>query len=67
MFLLISALFTRIGTVGIMEESQEQVSVLRFLVAGRDTWISVSKVMSSMSKLASSAFEVLPTTQNKDP
>ena len=56
-----------IGTEGIMEESQEQVSVLRLLGAGRDILICVSKVMFSMTKLASSAFEVLPTTQNKDP
>ena len=37
MFFLIGILFTRINTVGIMEESKERVSVLRLWGAGRDT------------------------------
>ena len=67
MFLLILDLFTMIGTEGIVEESQEQVSVLRLLGAGRDILICVSKLMFSRTKLASAACEVLPTNQNKDP
>ena len=67
MFFWIGFLFTRIGTVGIMEVSKEQVPVLRFLGAGRDADIRTSKQMSSKTKLQSSGFEDLPTTQNKDP
>ena len=67
MFFLIFVLFTRIGTAGIMEESQDEVSVLRLLGPGRDILICVSKLMFSRTKLASAACEVLPTTQNNDP
>ena len=67
MFFWIGFLFTRIGTVGIMEVSKEQVPVLRLFGAGRDADIWTSKQTSSRIKLQSSGDEDLPTTQNKDP